>query len=92
MALALLWGCVPDSRDFDMPDSAVYFVDNVANNGIQSAVMYDIQTEVDVPVYVYCSGFNGGTPAVSTSVAYESIIHITRHFLRIAMFWTNPLP
>ena len=73
MALALLWGCVPDSRDFDMPDSAVYFVDNVANNGIQSAVMYDIQTEVDVPVYVYCSGFNGGTPAVSTSVAYEYI-------------------
>lgn len=73
MALVLLWGCVPDSRDFDMPDSAVYFVDNVANNGVQSAVLYDIQTEVDVPVYVYCSGLNGGTPAVSTRVAYEYI-------------------
>lgn len=73
MALAVLFSCVPDHRNDNLPESAVYFVDNVANNGVQSAVVYDIQTEVDVPVYVYCSGFNGGVPTVSTSVAFDYI-------------------
>ena len=73
MALAVLFSCVPDHRNDNLPDSAVYFVDNVANNGVQTAVVYDIQTSVDVPVYVYCSGYYGGTPAVSTSVAFDYI-------------------
>ena len=73
MALAVLFSCVPDSRNDNMPDSVVYFVDNVANNGVQSAVMYDVQSTVDVPVYVYCAGLNGGNPSVSAKVAAEYI-------------------
>ena len=35
MVLGMLCSCVSDHRDFNMPDSAVYFTDNTANNGIQ---------------------------------------------------------
>ena len=69
LALALLFGCVPDSRDLNMPDSAVYFVDNVVNKGIQSVLMYDVQSEVETPVHVYCSGLAGGSTNVSASVS-----------------------
>lgn len=73
MALSVLFGCVPDNRDNNMPESAVYFVDNVANNGVQKALMYDVQSVVEVPVYVYCSGFYGGAPEVATQVDVDYI-------------------
>ena len=73
LALALLFGCVPDSRDLNMPDSAVYFVDNVVNKGIQSVLMYDVQSEVETPVHVYCSGLAGGSTNVSASESADSL-------------------
>ena len=73
LALALLFGCVPDSRDFNMPDSAVYFTDNAENKGVQEVLMYDVQTEVEVPVYVHCSGLNSSNATVSAAVNEEYI-------------------
>ena len=73
LALALLFGCVPDSRDFNMPDAAVYFTDNAENKGVQVAVMYDVQSEVEVPVYVYCGGLVEGSATVTAEVAEEYI-------------------
>lgn len=73
LALALLFGCVPDSRDFNMPASAVYFTDNAENNGIQKVLMYDVQSEVEVPVYVHCSGLDKSSATVSAAVAEEYI-------------------
>lgn len=75
MVLALLWGCVPDSRDFDLPDSAVYFVDNAANKGVQKVTMYDVQSEVETSIYVYCSGYQGGSPNVTVSEAEDYIAY-----------------
>ena len=73
LALALLFGCVPDHRDFNMPDSAVYFTDNAENKGVQEVIMYDVQSEVEVPVYVYCGGLAGGTANVTAAVTEEYI-------------------
>lgn len=75
LALALLFGCVPDSRDLNMPDSAVYFVDNVVNNGIQSVLMYDVQSEVETSVHVYCSGLAGGSANVSASASEDYVAY-----------------
>ena len=74
LALAVFFGCEPDHRLDNLPDSAVYFVDNVANNGVQEALLFDVQSEVEVPVYVYCSGNFGGTPDVSATVEGEEYL------------------
>ncbi|MBR5384413.1 MAG: DUF1735 domain-containing protein [Bacteroidales bacterium] len=73
MALAMLCSCVPDHRDFNMPDSAVYFTDNTANNGVQQVLLYDVQSEVETPVYVYCAGLNAGTSNVKAHVTEDYI-------------------
>ena len=73
MALAVLFSCVPDHRDFNMPDAAVYFSDNSANNGVQKVLMYDVQSEVETPVYVHCAGLNNASATVTARVAEEYI-------------------
>ena len=73
MALAMLCSCVPDHRDFNMPDSAVYFTDNTANKGVQKILMYDVQSEVETPVYVHCAGLRAGTTQVKAHVANDYI-------------------
>ena len=73
MALAVLFSCVPDHRDFNMPDAAVYFSDNSANNGVQKVLMYDVQSEVETPVYVHCAGLNAASATVTARVAEEYI-------------------
>ena len=72
-ALALLCSCVPDHRDFNMPDSSVYFTDNTANKGVQHVLIYDVQTEVETPVYVHCAGLQAGTSNVKAHVAEDYI-------------------
>ena len=84
MALAMLCCCVPDHRDFNMPDSAVYFTDNTANKGVQKILMYDVQTEVETPVYVHCAGLHAGASQVKAHVAndyieYYNQIHYTHY-------------
>jgi hypothetical protein len=78
MALALLCSCVPDHRDAYMPDPAVYFTENTANNGVQKILMYDVQSEVENPVYVYCSGLNAGTSNVKARVANDYIAYYNK--------------
>jgi Domain of unknown function (DUF1735). len=73
MALALLCSCVPDHRDAYMPDSAVYFTDNTANKGVQHILMYDVQSEVEAPVYVHCAGLHAGNANVTARVAEDYI-------------------
>ncbi len=73
MALAMLCSCVPDHRDFNMPDSSVYFSDNAANNGVQTVLMYNVQSEVETTVYVHCAGLNAATSKVSAQVAEDYI-------------------
>lgn len=73
MALAVFFGCIPDTRDANMPDSAVYFVDNAWRNGIQEVTMYDVQDKVELPVHVYSAGFKEESPVV-TAKADESYI------------------
>ena len=73
MALSVFFSCVPDHRDFNMPDTAVYFSDNSANNGVQTVLMYDVQSEVENPVYVYCGGLEAGSGKVTAQVAEEYI-------------------
>ena len=73
MALAVLFSCVPDSRNDNMPDAAVYFSDNSANNGVQKVLMYDVQSEVETPVYVHCAGLNSSSATVTARVAEEYI-------------------
>lgn len=73
MALAMLCSCVPDHRDFNMPDSAVYFTDNTANKGVQKILMYDVQSEVETPVYVHCAGLRAGASQVKAHVANDYI-------------------
>ena len=73
MALGMLCSCVPDHRDFNMPDSTVYFTDNTANKGVQHVLIYDVQSEVETPVYVYCAGLNAGTANVKARVAEDYI-------------------
>ena len=73
MALALLCSCVPDHRDFNMPDSSVYFTDNTANKGVQTILMYDVQSEVETPVYVHCAGLNAAESSVKAHVDNEYI-------------------
>ncbi len=73
MALVTLCGCMPDHRDFNMPDSTVYFTDNTANKGVQHVLIYDVQSEVETPVYVYCAGLNAGTANVKAHVAEDYI-------------------
>ena len=51
MGLALVCSCVPDHRDSQMPDATVYFSDNTANKGVQQVLVYDVQSEVETPVY-----------------------------------------
>ena len=73
MALAVFFGCIPDTRDANMPDSAVYFVDNAWRNGIQEVTMYDVQDKVELPVHVYSAGLKEESPVV-TAKADESYI------------------
>ena len=73
MALAMLCSCVPDHRDFNMPDSTVYFTDNTANKGVQHILIYDVQSEVETPVYVHCAGLNAGNGNVKAHVAEDYI-------------------
>ena len=73
MALGMLCSCVPDHRDFNMPDSTVYFTDNTANKGVQHVLIYDVQSEVETPVYVYCAGLHGGNANVKARVAEDYI-------------------
>lgn len=73
MALAMLCSCVPDHRDSNMPDSSVYFSDNAANKGVQSVLMYDVQSEVETTVYVHCAGLNAATSKVTAKVAEDYI-------------------
>lgn len=73
MALALLCSCVPDHRDFNMPEASVYFTDNSANNGVQQILMYDVQPEVETPVYVHCAGLNAAASSVKATVATDYI-------------------
>ena len=74
LASAALCSCEPDHRLDNLPDSAVYFVDNLVNNGVQEAQLFDVQTNVEFPVYVYCSGNFGGTPDVSATVEGEDFV------------------
>ena len=73
MVLGMLCSCVSDHRDFNMPDSAVYFTDNTANKGIQKVKLYDVQTEVETPVNVYCAGLNVAEATVTAKVAEDYI-------------------
>lgn len=73
MALAVFFGCIPDTRDANMPESAVYFVDNAWRNGIQEVTMYDVQDKVELPVHVYSAGLKEESPVV-TAKADESYI------------------
>ncbi|MBQ3997245.1 MAG: DUF1735 domain-containing protein, partial [Bacteroidales bacterium] len=73
MVLGMLCSCVSDHRDFNMPDSAVYFTDNTANNGIQKVKLYDVQTEVETPVNVYCAGLKAAEATVTAKVAEDYI-------------------
>lgn len=73
MALALLCSCVPDHRDFNMPEVSVYFTDNSANKGVQEVVMYDVQSDVETPVYVHCAGLKAGSAKVSAKVSEDYI-------------------
>ena len=75
VALAVLFSCVPDHRDFNMPGASVYFSENSANNGVQSVLMYDVQSEVETPVYVHCSGLKGGSTKVTAHVAEDYIAY-----------------
>lgn len=71
--LALVCSCVPDHRDSQMPEASVYFTDNTASKGVQKILMYDVQSEVDAPVYVYCAGLNAGEAKVKAAVATDYI-------------------
>ena len=71
--LALVCSCVPDHRDSQMPEASVYFTDNTASKGVQKILMYDVQSEVDAPVYVYCAGLNAGEAKVQAAVATDYI-------------------
>jgi len=73
MALALLCSCVPDHRDFNMPEASVYFTENSANNGVQKILMYDVQTEVETPVYVHCAGLKATESNVKAHVDNDFI-------------------
>ena len=65
LAATVFSACEPDHRNDNLPESAVYFVANSENKGVQSALMYDIQDESVYNVYAYCSGYYGGNPNVS---------------------------
>ena len=82
MALAVLFSCVPDSRNDKMPDAAVYFVANSVRNGVQTVAMYDVQTEaINAPLHVYCAGFNEASPTVSAKVAEDYIEYYNKCYL-----------
>lgn len=69
LASVAIYGCIADARDDRMPDTTVYFVDNAVRNDVMTFNIYDVQKEeVNVPVYVYCSGFREATPEVSAIV------------------------
>lgn len=68
VALLLSAGCERDRRNDNLYASAVYFVDNMTEGVVATDTMYDVQQSVDYPVYVYCSGYYGGTTTVSMSV------------------------
>lgn len=68
VALLLSAGCERDRRNDNLYASAVYFVDNMTAGVVATDTMYDVQQSVDYPVYVYCSGYYGGTTTVSMSV------------------------
>ncbi len=72
-ALALVCSCVPDHRDSQMPDATVYFSDNTANKGVQQVLVYDVQSEVETPVYVYCAGLNAETSHVKAHLSSDYI-------------------
>lgn len=64
----VLFSCGEDHRNDNLYASAVYFVNN-ATAGVQNTeTMYDVQESLDHPVYVYCSGYYGGTTDVSMAV------------------------
>lgn len=58
LALAALTGCEDDHRNDNLPDSAVYFVNNSVMAGVNEFEMYDVQEDVSYPIYAYSSGFN----------------------------------
>ncbi len=72
-ALALVCSCVPDHRDSQMPDATVYFSENTANKGVQQVLVYDVQSEVETPVYVYCAGLNAETSHVKAHLTSDYI-------------------
>ena len=90
MALGMLCSCVPDHRDFNMPDSSVYFTDNTANKGVQHVLIYDVQSEVETPVYVYCAGLNAGTANVKARVAEDYIDYYNK--VTDGLIYTITLP
>ncbi len=73
MGLALVCSCVPDHRDSQMPDATVYFSENTANKGVQQVLVYDVQSEVETPVYVYCAGLNAETSHVKAHLTSDYI-------------------
>lgn len=66
--LTVLVGCAEDHRNDNLYDSAVYFVNNATAGVKNTETMYDVQESLDYPVYVYCSGYYGGTTDVSMAV------------------------
>lgn len=64
-------GCEKDRRNDNLYDSAVYFVNNATAGVYSTNTMYDVQESVEVPIYVYLSGFFGGTTTVSMTMDEE---------------------
>jgi hypothetical protein len=56
-----------------MPDATVYFSENTANKGVQQVLVYDVQSEVETPVYVYCAGLNAETSHVKAHLTSDYI-------------------
>ena len=76
-----------------MPDTTVYFVDNAVRNGVQTFNIYDVQKdEVNVPVYVYCSGFKEETPAVSAVVDETYIDYYNKCYVPVNQEPLKALP
>jgi hypothetical protein len=65
--------CEKDRRNADLYDSAVYFVNNATAGVCETTDMYDVQSKVEHPVYVYLSGYFGGNTTVSMSLAEDFI-------------------
>lgn len=68
LALVVFTGCEEDHRNDNLYDSAVYFVNNATAGVLSTDLFYDVQDVVEHPVYVYLSGFYGGTTKVSMAV------------------------